>query len=126
MNIKEKILETCKILDEVDNYIGNLANELSNVDQKICDLMHYIEYNKLKTNQCYRIVKELHSLRIERRKIKNDMEIAKVFNQHQNKLLQQDNRKLLMSFIGKTEKDLLTSKYNNRSYTEEGLAELIG
>lgn len=126
MNVKEKIIEVSKILDEIENYNNTLQDLLSNVDQRICDLMHFIEYNKLKTNQCYRVVRELHKLRLERRKVKNDIELCKVLETHRNKLLQKDNRQILLSFIGKAEKSLLTSEYQNRVYSKEEILELIG
>lgn len=126
INVKEKIIEASKILDDLEEYDSGLSESLSKVDSKICDLMHLIECNKLKTNQCYRVIQELHKLRLERRKIKNDIELMNAFKQHQNKLLNLENRKILLSFIGKTDKALLNSKYNNRVYTEDELNELIG
>lgn len=126
MNVKEKIIEAVTILDQIEDYDNTLQDSLSDADQRICDIIHFIEYNNLKTNQCYRVVRELHKLRLERRKIKNDIEMCKVLETHKNKLLQKDNRHILLSFVGKTEKSLLTSKYQNRVYTNEELAELIG
>ena len=125
IDIKEKIIDAVKILDEIDNYTDTLQDSLSSVDWKICDLMHYIEFNKLKTNECYRIVKELHKLRVERRKIKNDMELSGVLKTHNNKLLESDNRKILLSYVGKTDKALKNSKYQNRVYTTEELEVIL-
>lgn len=125
IDIKEKIIDAVKILDEIDNYTDTLQDSLSSVDLKICDLMHYIEFNKLKTNECYRIVKELHKLRVERRKIKNDMELSGVLKTHNNKLLESDNRKILLSYVGKTDKALKNSKYQNRVYTKEELEVIL-
>ena len=126
MNVKDKIVEVCKNLDELDEYKNTLADSLSNIDSKVCDLLHLIEYNSLKTNQCYRMIREIHNLRLERRKIKNDMELTKVFYDHQNKLIEKNNRQILLSFVGKTDKSLKNSKYNNRKYTDEEIKELLG
>lgn len=125
MDVKEKIIEAVKILDEIEEYDEGLNDKLSHCDCMICDLMHLIENNTLKTNQCYRIIKELKKLRIERRKIKNDMDLLSVYKNNYQKLLNYDNRKLLLSEIGKKEKTL-NLKYNNRVYTEEDIKELIG
>lgn len=125
INVKDKIVEVINGLNEITDYENTLQDKLSNVDLKLCDLMHYIEFNKLKTNECYRIVKEMHNLRLDRRKIKNDMEIVKVLDTHKNKLLEAENRRILLSFIGKTDKALKNSKYQNRAYTEEELEELL-
>ena len=126
MNILNKIVEVSKLLDELDDYAIGLSEGLSNVDSKLCDLYHLIENDKLRTKQCYRVVQEIHKLRKERRKIKNDMELINVFNTNKNKLLNIDYRKILLSAIGKEDKKLNNSKYKNRVYTEEEIKELMG
>ena len=87
INVTDKILEVSTLLDEIDEYDNSSSSALSIADSKICDLMHLIEMNTLKTNQCYRIVRELHKLRLERRKIKNDMDLLQVFKTEKNKLI---------------------------------------
>ncbi len=126
INVKDKIIEVSKLLDELDKYDDSLSNLLSNVDSKICDLMHLIENNVLRTNQCYRVIRELHKLRLERRKIKNDMDLIQVFKFEKNKLLNIENRKFLLSAIGKENKRHQNAKYINRVYTEEEIKKLIG
>lgn len=126
INVKDKIIEVSKLLDELDKYDDSLSNLLSNVDSKICDLMHLIENNVLRTNQCYRVIRELHKLRLERRKIKNDMDLIQVFKFEKNKLLNIENRKFLLSAIGKENKRHKNAKYINRVYTEEEIKKLIG
>lgn len=126
IDIKEKIIGAIKILDEIDSYTDTLQDSLSNVDLKICDLMHYIEFNKLKTNECYRVTKELHNIRVERRKIKNDMELANTFKLHKNQLLSIENREFLRNLMLKKQEQLVNSKYKNRVYTDEELKELVG
>ena len=63
---------------------------------------------------------------VERRKIKNDMELLRVLHQHENKLINKANRQLLLNYIGKTNKALLNSEYGNRVYTKEEIEELVG
>ena len=126
INVKDKILEVSKLLDEIDEYDNSLSSALSIADSKICDLMHLIEMNTLKTNQCYRIVRELHKLRLERRKIKNDMDLLQVFKTEKNKLINIEYRKFLLNAIYKEDRRQNNAKYNNRVYTEEELKELLG
>ena len=126
INVKDKILEVSKLLDEIDEYGDSLPNALSIVDSKICDLMHLIEINTLKTNQCYRIVRELHKLRLERRKIKNNMDLLQVFKTEKNKLINIEYRKFLLNAIYKEDRRQNNAKYNNRIYSEEELKELLG
>lgn len=125
MIVKETLVEVVKLLNGIDEYDSSLSDKLSLVDSKICDLLHLIENNTLKTNQCYRIIRELHNLRIERRKIKNDMEILKVYREHKQKLLNYESRKFIIYEIGKKLKQL-DGVYKNRVYTEEELKEMVG
>ena len=126
INVQDKIIEVSKMLDELDEYDDSLSSSLSTVDSKICDLMHLIENNTLKTNQCYRIVRELRKLRLERRKIKNDMDLLQVFKTEKNKLLNVEYRKFLLNSIYKEDKRQNNVKYNNRIYSEEELKEILG
>ncbi len=75
MNIKDKVIEISKLLDELDEYDETLYSSLTHEENKILDLLHIIEFNKLSTKQCYRVIKELHTTRNTRRKIKNDIEL---------------------------------------------------
>lgn len=124
-NVIDKIIETSKILNELDEYKDSLPTLLSNVDSKLSDLYHLIENNSLKTNQCYRVVKEIKKLRIERRKIKNDMELFKTYESDNSKLLNYEYRKFLLNNIKLTNKKL-QSTYKNRVYTEEEITQLLG
>ena len=120
----EKFQTIVELLDEIENYSDELPLFLSNIDSGLSDLYHYIENNKLNTNQCYRIVKEIKKQRENRRTIKNNMELIKTYKIHQNKLLNKDNRKMLLAEINKANKKL-NYKYQNRVYTEETLNEIL-
>lgn len=125
MNVIESVKSISNDLDNLQNYFETLNNDLSQVDSKICDIMHYIENNKIKTKGCYRLIQELSKLRIERRKIKNDMDLSRTFNTHLNKIISSDNRKFLLIELNKKNTQL-NSKYKNRVYTEEEIKELVG
>lgn len=70
MNVVEEIKEIIAKLDKIDDYNNSLGDKLSVVDSKTQDLLHYIENNKINVLWCYRMLKEIKSLRQERRKIK--------------------------------------------------------
>lgn len=83
-----------------------------------CDLLHKIESDNLNTSLCWAIIKELKRIRIERRKVKNDKEIMRVFKEGQNKLLKKENRQMLLADVNKSDKRLKTT-YHNRVYSED-------
>lgn len=127
MIVIDLVQELDKVMDElgrIDEYTSGLVEELSNYDKKTTDLMHYIENNNLNAPQSCRIVKEIKKVRQERRKVKNDMEISKVYKDNINKLMNKDSRGILMSKIHKLEKQL-ESDYQNRIYTEEDLKNIL-
>lgn len=126
MDIQKQINLISKLLDELDNYESTLSSLLSKEDSKILDLLHLIEFNKLNTKQCYRVMRELRTCRNSRRTIKNDIELTRIFKEHQNKLLNKDYRQFLLSDIGKTVKAQNNRKYVNRAFTEEEINGLLG
>lgn len=121
----EEITSAIKLLNEVDEYKENLVNRLSDQDKKISDLYHLIENTKPTTGQCYRIVKELKKQLELRRKIKNDMNILSVYDKNLNKLLNTNNRNMLLTEVHKAEKRLSTT-YQNRIYTDDEINEILG
>lgn len=126
IEVLEKLIMAINLLNEVEGYSNTLDNSLTEVNRKQQDLLHLIEKNKLKTNECYRVIKELHNVRVERRKIKNDIELLITFKNHKNQLLSIENRNFLSKILNTKSKELLTSKYKNRIYTEEEIGELVG
>lgn len=125
INVIEEVKEINEKLDELQYYFDSLNSQSSLVDSKICDIMHLIEFNKLKSKGCYRVIKELNKLRTERRKIKNDMELSRTFTTNLNKILNIDNRKFLLIELNKTN-TRLNQQYKNRVYTDEEIKNLIG
>lgn len=122
--ITKKFQNITDILNEIDDYSTGLANKLSEVDQKIQDLLHYIEYNKINILWSYKYIVELKKLRLERRKIKNDMLIIDVYNKHKSKLPSYENRKFFMTEMYKMEKQL-EAPYKNRQYKEGEIEKIL-
>lgn len=104
--------------------MSTLVENLSVYDKKTTDLLHFIENNNLNAAQSCRIIKEIKKIRQERRKIKNDMEISKVYRDNINKLINKDTRNILVNKMHKTQKQL-ESKYQNRIYTEEDIQNIF-
>lgn len=126
MDIIEEIKEICNKLEQIQNHIDMLGANLQTVDYKISDLLHCIENNKLSTKGCYRIVQEIRKCRLERRQIKNDMELAKTLRTNFNKLISpNNNRQFLLVELNKTN-SRLNQPYKNRVYTEEEIKEVLG
>lgn len=125
VNVLEELKSAINTLNKVDEYKDSLVDKLSEQDKRLSDLEHYIEENKLSTNQCYRMIKEIKKQRGIRRKIKNDYTILTNYENNINKLINHDNRRLLLEKVYKVNKSLDT-KYKNRIYTEEEINEILG
>lgn len=124
IDVIKQLHQIIESLDEIDEYYESLTGKLSEVDQKTQDLLHYIEYNKISILWAYKYIVLLKRLRVERRKIKNDMTILGKYSEQKNKLLSSTNRKFLMSEIHKTEKQLDTP-YKNRQYKDGEIEEIL-
>ena len=124
MDILTKVAEVTKILDEIDAYFDNLPNLQSNNDLIISDLYHYIEHNKLDAKASYRMIKRLRENLLIRREYKEEYELLRALKQHQNKLLQKENRKMLLSELGKAQKRL-KSEYKYRIFSEDDIKEKL-
>ena len=53
--------------------MGQLKQQLSNVDLKEQDLLHFIEFGKINVRDGYKLAKAIQEIRSERRTIKNRM-----------------------------------------------------
>ena len=119
----EDIIETLTKLNEIDEYISSLGEQLSTYDSRLSDLYHVLEMNNLNIVQSYKFVKEMQKICKERRIVKNDLAISGTYKNHINKLINKDNRNLLITELNKTNSKL-HKDYNNRIYTNEELIEL--
>ena len=124
MNIVEEVKEVISKLNEIDSYNSSLSQQLSVIDKKQQDILHLIESQKISAFEAYRIIKELRQVRIERRKIKNDMELLRVYDENKNKLSSNENRQFLLHEVCKKEKNLNT-EYKYQEYTKEELESII-
>ena len=126
MNIQNKIIEISKLLDDIDNFDASVPDKMTEYNNKLCDLNHYIENNTIDTKKAYRICKEFKAVLKERREFKNNVELLHEYQNNKLKLNNGiENRQILLSQIGKRAKHL-NQPYKNRIYTEEELKEKIG
>ena len=124
MILVDEIAKATKILNEIDDYGNSLENKLEIVNGKIQDLLHYIENNKINILWCYSVIRQIKSLREERRKIKNDIELFAKYNDNRAKLLARNGRKYLEGEMIKKEKSLQT-EYKNRQYTDNEIQSIL-
>lgn len=124
MNLLVEIKEVVDKLDIIEDYINSLNDKLLIEEKKQQDLLHYIENNKIGAFQSYRLVKKIKEMRTNRRKIKNDMELASTFATNKNKMLSKTNRQFIMAELYKKEKSL-GKKYTNRYYQENEIDNLL-
>lgn len=124
INVKDKIIEINKLLDELDELKPCLVSELSESDLELSDLYHYIESHKMDAKACCRMIKELKTILIKRREVKINLAVITSFETQKQKLINHDNRKIMLNQVCKCYKD--ENGYKYRIYTEEELKKLVG
>lgn len=124
IDVLEEVKNAVDILNRIDEYHVTLSDRLSALDSRTQDLLHYIESNSINVLWCYRMIKELKTIRIERRKVKNDMELLTKYTEVKNRLTSKDSRTFILSELHKRNKQLQTT-YKNRQYTEEDIQKII-
>ena len=125
MDIIETVEEVIMKLNNLEEYMNDLNNQLSIIDKRKSDIEHLIEEKKVNVFQAYKVYKELEKVLHERRKIKNDIELTKIFRANDTKLIKIKNRESLLEDLRSRNNDL-NCEYNNKVYSKEELEELIG
>lgn len=104
--LRDKVVNT--VFADIANRKVMLNNKLSEVDRKICDVLHYIEFNKLNACDGYKTYKTIREYRLERRAIKDEIEILDNVYNNIVKLIEESINRL-----------------NNRKYKPRELPELF-
>ena len=73
-----------KLLDEAVQRYQVLGQEISDVESKIIDVEHYIEFKQLNARNGYMAYKKLKELLCERRRLKNEQKIINEINKNQS------------------------------------------
>lgn len=111
----DKVVEQLRNIDFTgfDAEHTQLSEKLSNIDQEITDIHHYIEFNKLNAAEGYKAFKLLQDKLLERRGIKDDM----------SKFQMLSSTKVTDIFNGTFDKNI--EALSNRTYTPRVLKELF-
>lgn len=117
------MIDAITTLNKIDDDIDELPKQQSECDSKLSDLYHILENYKLDATQCCAFVKEMQKVCLERRKVKDNIEIGKVIKNNIAKLNNKDNRQFLINELKVREKRL-NGEYKNRIYTEKDLVDL--
>lgn len=123
-NISKQIINITNLLNDLDEYLNEIPNLQSQIDEELSDLYHYIENNELSTKQSLKMIKLIREKRIIRRGLNNDYEMKKTYISNRNKLLVDSQRQFFLTEIHKKNKEL-SSKYKNRRLTDEEIKNLI-
>lgn len=118
------ICDAINIIDEIDDLIATQSITNQKIDQEIQDWLHYIENNELTDSESIIVIKKLKELRIERRSLRNEYEIEKVYKDNSSKMMGNNTRSLLKAEIHKIIKQL-DSEYKNRVLTDEQIKQVL-
>ena len=118
------ICDAINIIDEIDSLIATQSIANQKIDQEIQDWLHYIENNELTDSESIIVIKKLKELRIERRSLRNEYEIEKVYKDNSSKMMGNNTRGLLKAEIHKIMKQL-DSEYKNRVLTDEQIKQVL-
>ena len=88
-----------------------LTQQLSDVDEQLCDIYHYIEFSKLNACQGYKAAKMIKDKRIARRRIKNELQVLSII------LSSNISDEIEQEVVGRI-KGMDNRVYNPRSLTE--------
>lgn len=119
-----KIKALVKLLDDIDEMIQTQSSELQRVDLELSDWLHLIENNNLGESESFKVVENIHRLRVARRELNNEYALEQVFQTHKSRLTGNNTRQFLISEVEKTYKQL-NQEYKNRILNEETVNETL-
>lgn len=126
IDVVENIKQVIDILSKNDEYYHKLDGYYSSLDKKINFWLHYIEFNKIPVTRSYNLLRHIQELRNLRRKVKNDLDLFRAFNNNINKLCNEDNRQFLLASVCKQDSINKNKKYSYSEYTEEEINVILG
>lgn len=78
-DILEKAGEIAELAKQAENRKAYLCEQIHNVDLEIVDIEHAAEFYNLNAAQGYKLYRMLHDARVERRKLKDELERINMF-----------------------------------------------
>ena len=125
MDMFKQFEKALSILNTIEDTEEELYKKQSEYDNKIQFWLHFLENNKTSTKQSYRIIRELKSLRNERRIVKNNIDILRSFHDGEDKLKGKDNRCMLMGQLRKLKNRQEHWVYTNDCYSDEEIEKIL-
>lgn len=117
--------EADKLFDDIDDFIKNkMPDETSKYDSEQQDYLHIIEDYVLDDKQLINIARKLEENRNDRKQWHNIYNIATVWNEHKNKIINRNSRIFLKENICKTIKNL-DNDWKFRVLSEEEVKSLL-
>lgn len=114
MDWEEYLIHFTCLVSELKEYRNELAKKHSDIDQKICDILHYIELCETNDDEAVALIELLRVCRTKRRYIMDELQKA---DQFQNNLGTNENVEKAKKAL-KGIKGLETRKYKPRKYEE--------
>lgn len=112
-NVKELINNLSEQFTAMKGNKEWLIDMLSEIDQEISDILHYIEFYSFSACDGYKLAKELKTLRLKRRDIKNQLDAINIITTHSCNMIA----------LGTTNKALCN--IDNKQYTPRILKEMF-
>ena len=112
-------------LDELDEYMEQIPQMQQDIDFRLSDVAHFIEYNgeKLKQKGARKLIEMFSKDRKTRKIINIEKDIKNAYRSNINKLLSTNSRKFLIRDIYKAEENW-NNDYSYRVYNEKDLKDL--
>lgn len=113
--------QVMQLTNNIKNLLAEYNRQLSNIDIQISDILHFIENENFNASQGYGYAKKLKQLRMERRRVKIEIEPLRMLNSTTLKNLQP--LKCTLGHITKKDEELHKCiderKYVPRAITKE-------
>lgn len=114
INIEDLMKYMLNLFDNIPKDLSAEYEKLSQKDMELSDLDHYIENHKLKSYELAKVGKLRKNLRVERRQIKNNIDMLEIVKRFTDKY----NNKLITGDIIQNlkEQEKLIKKQENPTY----------
>lgn len=117
----EMLTQVNSFIMDVPNRIEEVKRELLSHRDKILDIEHFIELNKLNGADGWKIQNRLREVLNSRRKLKDELEYLESISTHTKQCLKKDNALTPIALAIRDKKQ----KLNNRAYTPRVLLDLF-
>lgn len=115
----EELIKAIDTLNRFEEEKTSLIDKQSYYDLAEQDILHTIENDNFNASDGYKLAKKIKNLRGERRQVKNQLELINEFQNNSNKLINNNNRKILISNLKHKYVILKNSKYHYKVLSKE-------